>query len=148
NVMEGQHQDMLAASAFHQDQPDQRPFLKVELFPAFGLMQKPYFLVWVVQTTEVEIRNREPEIRGYLLHRLFSDHIKTGPQHLMPPENAIDRLFKSRQRKVTTNLQGACDVVSGPGIPDIFEQPQGLLGKRKRKQIGRAEGRIRMVRFS
>src|SRR5262249_49594585 len=98
NVVEGKHQDMLPASAFHQDQPNQRPFLQIEFLLAFGLMQKLYFLLWVVQMTEIEIRYRELGIEGHLLHRLFPDHKETGPQHLMPTENAVDRLFKSRQR--------------------------------------------------
>ena len=37
-------------------------------------------------------------------HRLFRDHIKGGSEQLMPPEQAVDRLFKSRQRKVPMDL--------------------------------------------
>src|SRR5262245_40678612 len=103
DMVDGKHQDVLPASAFHNDQPDQRPFLQVELLPAFGLMQKLYFLLWVIQMTEIDVRYRELGIDGHLLHRLFPDHIETGPQQLMPTENAVDRLFKSRQRKFPTD---------------------------------------------
>src|SRR5215475_1784537 len=105
------------------------------------------FLLWVVQVAEIDMRYRKPGINGHLLHRLSLDHIETGPEQLMPPEDAVDGLFKSRQRKVSTDLYGARDVISGPGIPDIFQQPQGLLGKGKRKQIRRAESRIPIIRF-